>query len=120
MIGALRSLRARWTLALMAVCVLEAVLVAVAVRVSTARAFDRFVIEESFEAFVEEAGASARRAGGAEEAAPPGSRCPPDPDRQRPRGPGRRVQGWGPSGCAAQATAAPRARPEHRVRAGGR
>ena len=48
----IRSLRMRWILALVAVCVLEAVLVAVAVRVMTARAFERFVIEEAFEVFV--------------------------------------------------------------------
>ena len=48
----LRSLRARWTLVLVGVCVLEAALVAVAVRVSTERAFDRFVVEEALEAFV--------------------------------------------------------------------
>ncbi len=48
----IRSLRTRWILALVAVCVLEALLVALAVRVMTARAFERFVIEEAFEVFV--------------------------------------------------------------------
>ncbi|OZC03592.1 sensor histidine kinase [Rubricoccus marinus] len=59
----LRSLRTRWTLALMAVCVLEAALVAVAVRVSTSRAFGRFVVEESFEVFVADVESAVQRTG---------------------------------------------------------
>lgn len=49
-----RSIRTRWTLALVAVCVVEAALVAVAVRVSTARAFEQFVIEEALVRFVDD------------------------------------------------------------------
>lgn len=85
-----RSLRTRWTLALVAVCVLEAALVAVAMRVSTARTFDRFVVAESFDLFASRIEATARSTGtiSAESEAdtpPPGGIRPPRP---RPRGSG--------------------------------
>ncbi len=57
------SLRKRWTLVLVGVCVLQALLVAVAVRVSTNRAFERFVIEEALAAFVLDVEAVAQRSG---------------------------------------------------------
>lgn len=92
---------------LVGVCVLEAALVAVAVRVSTERAFDRFVVEEALDAFVADVAVAvqttgavtaesvedvrsargARRAGRAlGEDRPPRPDRPPDrpPDRQRP------------------------------------
>ncbi|MEP0545334.1 MAG: HAMP domain-containing sensor histidine kinase [Rhodothermales bacterium] len=87
------SLRGRWTLVLVGVCLLEAALVAVAVRVSTATAFDRFVIEEALEGFVDDVEATARASGtitaeGVEEARLPAG-PPPRPgtlpdDRSRP------------------------------------
>ena len=58
-----RSLRVRWTLVLVGVCVLEAALVAVAVRVSTERAFRRFVIEEALEEFVADVQLAAQASG---------------------------------------------------------
>ncbi|MEM6326483.1 MAG: HAMP domain-containing sensor histidine kinase [Bacteroidota bacterium] len=54
-----RSLRTRWILVLIAVCVVQAALVAAAVRVMTARSFERFVIEEAFDLFVAEQQAQA-------------------------------------------------------------
>ena len=75
------SLRTRWILALAAVCVLEAVLVAVAVRVTTERAFERFVMDETLEAFIGEmAGPGAGRPlgdGGRGGQRPPGGPPPP-------------------------------------------
>ncbi|NNF59370.1 MAG: HAMP domain-containing histidine kinase [Rhodothermaceae bacterium] len=49
----MRSLRTRWTLALVAVCLLEAVLVFAAVRIGTQRAFDRFIREQAMTGFAE-------------------------------------------------------------------
>ena len=71
----------------MAVCVLEAALVAVAVRVSTARAFERFVVEESFGAFVETVESAARSTGDVTSlrAATPGRG--PTPSGPTPSGP---------------------------------
>src|SRR5690606_5089866 len=51
----MRSLGARWTLALVAVCLLEAVLILAAVRLSTRRSFDRFVREQAVTRFAEDA-----------------------------------------------------------------
>ncbi len=59
----IRSLRSRWILALVAVCLLEALLVAVAVRLTTTHAFQQFIIEESFDVFVASATAEARTTG---------------------------------------------------------
>ncbi len=97
----IRSLRTRWTIALVAVCVLEALLVAVAVRVTTARAFERFVVEEAFEVFVERVESEARTQGTLTGDVPRSepSRPQPPPRRQPPRlddtqitPPGRREQ----------------------------
>ena len=86
MTPSLRSIRTRWTLALVAVCVIEAALVAVAVRVSTARAFERFVIEEALVRFVDEVAAQAdARTDGVR----PTPRRPPAGAAQRPPRPGR-------------------------------
>ena len=95
MTPSLRSIRTRWTLALVAVCVVEAVLVAVAVRVSTARAFERFVIEEALVRFVDQVAAQAdTRAAGVGTRPPrrPGGSAqgPPPPDREA-RGPAGRL-----------------------------
>ena len=49
----MRSLRTRWTLALVAVCLLEAALVFAAVRIGTQRAFDRFIREQAMTGFAE-------------------------------------------------------------------
>ncbi len=59
----IRSLRVRWTLVLVGVCVLEALLVAVAVRIATERSFERFVVEEAFAGFVSDVEAAARDSG---------------------------------------------------------
>lgn len=51
----MRSLTTRWTLALVAVCLVEAVLVVAAVRIGTQRSFDRFVEEQAMTGFSEAA-----------------------------------------------------------------
>lgn len=96
-----RSLRTRWTLALVAVCLIEALLVAAAVRVTTTRAFERFVIEEAFSIFVDRAEQSARATGtlsGAPLALRP---VPLSPEARRPpdtrRPPGGRPPPGAPS-----------------------
>ncbi|HIG73638.1 MAG TPA: HAMP domain-containing histidine kinase [Bacteroidetes bacterium] len=78
------GLRTRWTLALVTVCVLEAALVAVAVRVSTARTFDRFVVAESFDAFVRQVEAEAQSTGAVSATPPAAQAAPPDPPAGRP------------------------------------
>ncbi len=57
------SLRARWAVALVAVCLVEAALMAGAVRLGTARAFDRFLREDALSTFVGDVAAHVRRAG---------------------------------------------------------
>ncbi|WP_412061275.1 ATP-binding protein [Rubrivirga sp. IMCC45206] len=129
MTRSLRSIRTRWTIALVAVCVLEAVLVAVAVRVSTARAFERFLVEESLVGFAEDvaqaieesgsieairprrAGAGGRPPGGLPPRAGVGPRPPAggppaagQPPSRPPPGGGRRLDsrlppGGGPAGA---------------------
>ena len=81
-----RSIRTRWTLALVAVCVVEAALVAVAVRVSTARAFERFVIEEALVRFVDDV---AEQSGARADVLRPTPPRPPGGAAMRPPPPGR-------------------------------
>ena len=104
-----RSLRTRWTLALIAVCVVEAALVAVAVRVSTVRTFEQFVIDEALDGFVADVADVVRETGSLDtvsqgigaagpDAAPPPAAAPspgtgrppsrPPPPRERDLRPG--------------------------------
>lgn len=91
-----RSLRLRWTLALVAVCLVEAALVAAAVRVTTVRAFEQFVIEEAFESFVTDAQEFARGTGSIEAFQPRERQRPlaQRPPAQRP--PRQGLAGQGP------------------------
>jgi len=70
-----RSLRVRLILALVAVCAVEAVLVGAAVRAGTARAFEDFLVEESYDGMVEHVEAWVRETGSIDGFVPPERRA---------------------------------------------
>ena len=89
-----RSLQARWTLALVAVCVVQAGLVAWAVHVATRGAFEAFLVEEAHTGMVGHVTAWVRETGSIDGFVPPARRGAGRPPGGKPGGPPER--GLGP------------------------
>ena len=86
-----RSLRTKWALALVAVCLVEAGLVAVAMRAGTEQAFEEFLVEEAHAGLVMHVTRWVQETGSIDGFVPPGRRDRPRPE-QRLREPRPRPQ----------------------------
>jgi len=129
------NLATRWTLALVAVCLVEAALVGVAVQLSTRRAFDRLVRDQAMSGFADDVTRYYRAVGSLDgigawfrppdapppEGPPPPEAPPPPPPRGR-YGQGRPDQGrpYGSGGAYGEEPPPVRADAPPPVREGGR
>ena len=99
-----QSLRTRWTLALVAVCVVQAGLVAWAVHLTTRGAFEDFLVEEAHAGMVGHVEDWVRETGAIDGFVPPGRR-----EAGSAGGPRARGEGASPSGGPGRGAGPPRA-----------